>query len=208
VGGSDWREDFRRKLVSPEEAVKVIQSGDRVHFTTGRQPQALGLALAARKDELRGVAVYVQTPDRDLGWYDPGWEESFAITVGFGMPLVTEMMADVLCQRSSRRPSLILPNDGYIENISRDAVVEVPGLVGGGRVCGVPVGPLPGPIASILQNEVEIQKLVVDAAVTGSRDLALQALLIDPVVNSARKAEALLDDILSSHAEYLPQFAS
>jgi alpha-galactosidase len=121
---------------------------------------------------------------------------------------VTRIMADVLAGGSGRRPSFNLPNEGYIENISRDAVVEVPGLVEGGRVCGVPVGPLPGPIASMLQNEVEIQKLVVDAAVTGSRDLALQALLIDPVVNSARKAEALLDDILTSHAKYLPQFAA
>lgn len=120
---------------------------------------------------------------------------------------VVSIMTNVLNRGGARYPSLILPNEGYIENVSRDAVVEVPGLVEGGRVCALPVGALPGPIASMVQNEVEIQKLAVDAAVTGSRDLALQALLIDPVVNSARKAEAVLDDILSSHAEYLPQFA-
>jgi alpha-galactosidase len=120
---------------------------------------------------------------------------------------VTHIMGDVLTGGSGRRPSFNLPNDGYIENISRDAVVEVPGIVERGRVCGVPVGALPGPIASMVQNEVEIQKLVVDAAVTGDRGLALAALTIDPVVNSARKAEALLDDILTSHAAYLPQFA-
>jgi alpha-galactosidase len=118
------------------------------------------------------------------------------------------IMADVLAGRSTRRPSLILPNDGYIENVSRDAVVEVPGESADGTVRGIPVGELPGPVASMVQNEVEIQKLVVDAAVNGSRELALQALLIDPVVNSAQKAEALLDDILASHAPYLPQFAN
>ena len=116
-------------------------------------------------------------------------------------------MADVLARRSGRRPSLILPNDGYIDNISRDAVVEVPGLVEEGAVRGLAVGALPAPIAQMVQREVEIQKLVVDAAVTGSRELALQALLIDPVVNSARKAEVLLDDILTAHAKHLPQFA-
>ena len=120
---------------------------------------------------------------------------------------VTRIMADVLTGGSGRRPSFNLPNEGYIENISRDAVVEVPGIVENGRVCGLPVGPLPGPIASMVQNEVDIQKLVVDAAVTGDRNLALQALTIDPVVNSARKAEALLDDILTTHAGYLPQFS-
>jgi alpha-galactosidase len=120
---------------------------------------------------------------------------------------VAGMMADALSGRAGRRPSLILPNDGYIENVSGDAVVEVPGCIEAGTPRGIPVGALPGPVASMVQNEVEIQKLVVDAAVTGSRELALQALLIDPVVNSARKAEALLDDILASHAAYLPQFA-
>ncbi len=120
---------------------------------------------------------------------------------------VTHIIADALSGGSGRRPSFNLPNDGYIENISRDAVVEVPGIVDYGRVCGVAVGPLPGPIASLVQNEVEIQKLVVDAAVTGDRALALAALTIDPVVNSARKAEELLDDILTSHAAYLPKFA-
>jgi alpha-galactosidase len=119
---------------------------------------------------------------------------------------VTGIVADVLTGGSGRRPSLILPNDGYIANISRDAVVEVPGLVENGRVCALPVGELAGPVASMVQNEVEIQKLAVDAAVSGSRELAMEALLIDPVVNSSRKAEAVLDDILSTHAAYLPQF--
>lgn len=118
------------------------------------------------------------------------------------------IMADVLAGRSVRRPSLILPNDGYIENVSRDAVVEVPGLVEGGSVRGLPVGALPGPIAAMVQNEVEIQKLVVDAAVSGSRELALQALLIDPVVPGYRQAEELLEDLLATHAAYLPQFAA
>lgn len=84
-------------MVSPEEAVKAINSGDRVFFTPGRQPKTLGLALAARKEELGGVKILVPTPDRDFGWYDRGWEESFEIIVGFGMPIVWEMMSERRC---------------------------------------------------------------------------------------------------------------
>jgi alpha-galactosidase len=58
----------------------------------------------------------------------------------------------------------------------------------------------------MVRREVEIQRLAVDAAMTGSRQFALQALLIDPVVHSARGAEAFLDDVLSSHRAYLPAF--
>ncbi len=116
------------------------------------------------------------------------------------------IIADVVAGRSGRRPSLILPNDGYIDNVSPDAVIEVPGEVADGTVRGLPCGALPGPVAAMVQNEVEIQKLAVDAAMTGSRDLALQALLIDPVVGSVRQAEDVLDDLLASHAAYLPRF--
>ncbi len=92
-----WQEEYERKLVTAEEAVNHIKSGGHVFFTAGRQTQALGLALAARKEELRGVKVLVPTPDRDFGWYDRGWEESFDIIVGFGMPIVWDMMAEQRC---------------------------------------------------------------------------------------------------------------
>jgi alpha-galactosidase len=116
------------------------------------------------------------------------------------------LVADLVARRSAPKPSLILPNDGYIDNIDADAVVEAPGIAENGQVGGLPVGPLPGPIASVVAREVEIQKLVVDAAVSGSREMALQALLIDPVVHSARAAEAFLDEMLSVHKRHLPTF--
>ena len=119
----------------------------------------------------------------------------------------TQIMAALVAGRTVPRPSFIIPNDGYIENIARDAVVEVPGMIEHGGWRGVPVGALPGPIAAMVQSEIEIQKLAVDAAMSGSRSLALQALLIDPVVHSARAAEAFLDDLLSVHRDYLPTFA-
>jgi alpha-galactosidase len=116
------------------------------------------------------------------------------------------LVADLVVGRSAPKHSLIIPNDGYIDNIDAGAVVEVPGVVEKGKAGGLPMGSLPGPIASMAAREVEIQELVVDAAVTGSREVALQALLIDPVVHSARAAEAFLDEVLSLHRPYLPTF--
>jgi len=69
-------------LVSAEEAAKLVKSGDRVHFTMGREGLAVGLQIAARKDELRNVQVVVPAPGYDFGWYDAGWEESFKVIVG------------------------------------------------------------------------------------------------------------------------------
>ena len=56
---SDWREEYQRKLVSPDEAVRCIESGDQVFtYAQAAMPVALMEALARRKDELRDVTVY------------------------------------------------------------------------------------------------------------------------------------------------------
>jgi len=89
-----WQEEYEKKLVSPEEAIGVIKNGDRVVFVQGMEPFDLGLALAARLGELKDVTISVRTPGRDFGWYDPGWEESFAIEIGFPLPIVRQMIAD------------------------------------------------------------------------------------------------------------------
>lgn len=92
-----WNKVYEKRLVTPEEAVKIIKSGDRVVFCQGNEPLGMGLALAARKEELRNVQISVRTPGRDFGWYDPGWEESFQIEVGFVLPIVKEAAAERRC---------------------------------------------------------------------------------------------------------------
>ena len=117
----DWHEEYRRKLVSPEEAVKVVRSGDRVAFSNlGLEPLALGLALAARKDELKGVKVLVPSPGRDFGWYDPGWEESFEIIVGYILPIVRDMAAERRCDYSVS--SLVFTHDSE-ERVGADVLL-------------------------------------------------------------------------------------
>jgi len=93
----DWQEEFQRKMVPAEEAAKVVKPGDRVAFTTGREAHAIGLALAARKEELRDVKVFVPTPGYDFGWYDPGWEDSFTIVTAFPLGINKEMVEEGRC---------------------------------------------------------------------------------------------------------------
>jgi alpha-galactosidase len=97
-------------------------------------------------------------------------------------------------------------NDGLITNVPEWAVVEVPAVAGADGLKGVQVGALPAGIAALINTQAHVQDLVVEAAVHGSRELALQALLADPVVHSAEAAEKTLDELLSVHAAYLPQF--
>jgi alpha-galactosidase len=119
------------------------------------------------------------------------------------IPIVHAMRRDL----NQHELSANIPNDGCIENLPDDAIVEVPAVVNALGVHGVHVGPLPKGLASLMRREVEIQELVVEAGVHGDRRAALQALLLDPHIHSYTQATHLLDDLLKAHAKYLPQFS-
>jgi alpha-galactosidase/6-phospho-beta-glucosidase family protein len=99
-----------------------------------------------------------------------------------------------------------LPNRGQIDNLPREAVVETMGMVGPTGAHGVSVGALPRGVLNIVYPHVVNQELIVDAALSGDRELALQALLNDPLVRDFRTAPRMLDELLKAHAAYLPQF--
>ena len=99
------------------------------------------------------------------------------------------------------------PNLGQIPNLPPNVVVETRAVADERGVTPMAAGPLPEGIRSVLARHVSNQELIVEAAVEGNRQKALQALVNDPLVNSIEGAEAMLDELLAAHAQYLPQFA-
>ena len=99
-----------------------------------------------------------------------------------------------------------LPNVGQISNLPYGCTVETPVQVNGAGIHPVHVGALPEPIAELLRRETTTAQLCVDAAVEGSREKALQCLLLDPAVSDIDTAKKILDDYLTEYREYLPQF--
>ncbi len=99
-----------------------------------------------------------------------------------------------------------IPNLGQIPNIPKDAIIELPGLLNANGVIGLPIGAMPEGIAELLRREITISHLTVDAVVEGDFDLALQALLLDPVIRDLDTARQILKDYLSAYKAYLPSF--
>lgn len=116
----------------------------------------------------------------------------------------------ILAKELDRRnwePAVNVPNDGgYVENLPLDAVVEVSAWVDGKGVQPEKIGPIPEALAAFCRTQVSLQKLLIDAYEKRSRNLLLQALLVDPVVNSVRNAEEMLDYMLDLQQDYLPSF--
>lgn len=103
----DWREEYHRKLISAEEAARLIKSGDYVSFTLGREAYTVGKAISDRKKDLQDVKILVPFPGFDFGWYDSGWESSFELTIYHPTPISQKMLdekrcdleiTDILCQ--------------------------------------------------------------------------------------------------------------
>ncbi|MEW6285772.1 MAG: hypothetical protein AB1509_06065 [Chloroflexota bacterium] len=99
-----------------------------------------------------------------------------------------------------------LPNAGQISNLPLGATVETPVQVNGAGIHPVHVGALPEPIAELLRREITTAQLCVDSVVEGSREKALQCLLLDPVITDIETAKKILDDYLTEYRDYLPQF--
>jgi alpha-galactosidase len=97
----------------------------------------------------------------------------------------------------------IVPNHGVIPNLPDDAAVEVPVMADAAGIHPISLGPLPDPVAKLLTVQVQVQELAVEAAVCASKEIAMQALLIDPVINSATAAVKLLDELWEVNRPYI-----
>ncbi len=99
-----------------------------------------------------------------------------------------------------------LPNQGQVTNLPKGAIVETPGSLSEKGAEGIPVGDLPLGIAELLRREITISHLTVDAVVKGDRSLAMQALLLDPVIRDMDVAKQILNEYLDTYRQHLPTF--
>ena len=67
----------------------------------------------------------------------------------------------------------------------------------------IKLGEYPKGLAGLLRNQASVQDLVVEAVLTKSKEIALQALLADPVVDSYAQAEKILDEMLRIQSDYI-----
>lgn len=103
--------------------------------------------------------------------------------------------------------SVNLPNTGQALYLPKDAVLECNAAALGGGFVPLLADPLPAALVDKLTAKIAAIELTVDAAVRGSRDLMIQALLADGTVSKADQAAALADDLIAGHREHLPEVA-
>jgi alpha-galactosidase len=150
------------------------------------------------KDE-RDRAEFLKTLKLVLGgsipipdyWQTPAEERGAAVIAG------------VLHNQKRFIESGVVYNRNVIPNLPSDLAVEVPIVTDAAGVHPISLGPLPDGVAKLLSMQAAVQQLAVEAAVRGSKEIALQALLIDPVVNSTTAAAKLLNDLWEVNRPYI-----
>ena len=115
----------------------------------------------------------------------------------------TAAIGGILHNKKRVLESGIVYNQGAIPNLPADAAVEVPVVADAAGIHSISLGPLPDAIAKLLTMQVQVQQLAIEAAVRASKEIALQALLIDPVINSATAAVKLLDELWEVNRPYI-----
>lgn len=100
-------------------------------------------------------------------------------------------------------------NEGCITNLPAECVVEVPCYVDGNGISVPKVGDLPLGCAAVCSQSIWVQKLSVEAAVSGNVQLLKQAALMDPLTGAVcnpPEVWQMIDEMLIAQEEWLPQY--
>jgi 6-phospho-beta-glucosidase len=106
--------------------------------------------------------------------------------------------------RNGPRPGASGPR--ALPDLPDHAVVEVPARITRAGAAPLELAPLAPEMRGLVEAVKAYEELTIEAALTGSRDVALRALLANPLIARWSIANALLDPLLEANRRYLPQF--
>ena len=125
-----------------------------------------------------------------------------------GGELCVPIICDIELDRGEFREAVnVLNTKPYIDNLPTTCCIEVPATADARGLHPIAVGPLPEPFAEYIRRQATICELLTEAYRTREKKLLLQALLLDPIVDSSTAAEKVLDEMLDLQSDFLPEFS-
>lgn len=126
----------------------------------------------------------------------------------FHMDAHAEYIVDLACAiafNTRERMLLIVENDGAISNFEPTAMVEIPCIIGKNGYEKINQGPIPRFQKGLMEQQVAVEKLCVEAWIEGSYQKMWQALTLSKTVPSASVAKEILDDLIEANKGYWPE---
>jgi alpha-galactosidase len=123
-----------------------------------------------------------------------------------------EYGSQIIHSMETGTPRLIygnVPNDSIIDNLPAGCCVEVPCLVDKNGIQPTRIGSLPPQLAALMQTNINVQSLTVEAALTQKREHIYHAAMLDPHTAAELDVEqiwSLVDELIEAHGEWLPEY--
>jgi 6-phospho-beta-glucosidase len=171
---------------------------------------AFDRVLAEQRNGHTRAEEVMALEERLLDMYrDPALDQKPALLASRGGAFYSEAAAQLLASLHDGRGDLQVVdvrNDGALEELPADAVVEVPVRINRDGPQVIRQRSLPAELRDLILKIKEYERLTVRAARTGDRGTALAALGAHPLVGPRVDAEPLLDALLDANRDFLPRF--
>ena len=123
-----------------------------------------------------------------------------------------EYGSQIIYAMETGQPTVIygnVKNDGLIENLPDDCTVEVPILIDKNGIQPTKIGRIPPHLAALMQTNINVQSLTVEAAITCKREHIYHAAMLDPHTAAELSLDqiwSLVDDLIEAHGDWLPHY--
>ena len=130
----------------------------------------------------------------------------------FGLKPSGEYAPTIIHSLETGAPSVVygnVANFGLIDNLPQGCCVEVPCLVDKNGVQPTRIGALPPHLAALMQTNINVQGLTVEAALTRQRQYIYSAAMLDPHTAAELDLDKiwhLVDDLIAAHGDWLPDY--
>ncbi len=189
-----WGELRSALMATDPQALPTYEAARRDKLGGTRERR---LALLAREDPARVAATRAE-------WLAARQERMDGHSGEYGTLIIHSM--------ETGQPRVIygnVPNGGLIDNLPTGCAVEVPCLVDRQGVQPTRIGALPPQLAALMQTNINVQSLTVEAALTGKREHIYHAAMLDPHTAAELDLDqihALVDELIAAHGTWLPEY--
>jgi alpha-galactosidase len=144
-----------------------------------------------------------------------GWQELKGMLEQADLPIELERSVEygsgIIHSLETGSPRVVYgnaENNDLISNLPAGCCVEVPCLVDKNGIQAVRVGPIPTHLAALMQTNINVQSLTVEAILTGKREHIYHAAMLDPHMAAELDLDqiwSLVDDLLAEHKPWIPE---
>lgn len=201
ITGTSWYRGFVREL-------GVLPSPYHRYYYMAKE----NLEEAIEKYKKNGTrAETVKKVEADLFelYKDPDLDIKPDLLSKRGGALYSDAACNLICSIYTDKRDIQVVNTcnrGVMREFEYDEVVEISCMITKAGPVPIEVGKLPKAAIGLVQQIKSFEVAAIEAAVSGSYDKALLALMINPMVSSQKYGTIVLDELLDAHRKYLPQF--